>query len=147
MKTSLIIVLILFTICIIIGIHGTLYLKSVTEKNGDIVLQYSDKASPELLLKVPGYAMLNRKVNTYVYKSFYIGVGLLVWFGLLLGMDYFEVNIFLFYLLFPIILIWFMLWILSLYRRIGKLQKQIAGDFTPNEESLLNKLKRKVGSK
>ncbi|QOJ28376.1 MAG: hypothetical protein HRU80_05595 [Ignavibacteriales bacterium] len=147
MKTSLIIVLILFTICIIIGIHGTLNLKSVTEKNGDIVLQYSDKASPELLLKVPGYAMLNRKVNTYVYKSFYIRVGLLVWFVLLLGMDYFEVNIFLFYLLFPIILIWFMLWILWLYRRIGKLQKQMAGDFTPNEESLLNKLKRKVGSK
>lgn len=127
MKKFLLITASVSTVLLVIGIYQLLYLDGVYqdpnkfEKRG-LKFTYHEAPSPTLILKAYGH---DRKTNTYVDKAFYICVGALYYVGDKFGLNYEEINIVIFCVILPVILIGGILWVWSLYRKIEELKKQL----------------------
>lgn len=127
MKKFLLITASVSTVLLIIGIYHLFYLESVLEvpgsKNQELKFTYSQEVSPSLVLKAYGH---DKKMNTYIDKAFYICVGALGYMGKKVNLSYNAINIVLFCVILPIILIGGILWVRSLYQKIEELKKQLA---------------------
>jgi uncharacterized protein YpmS len=119
-KSLLLSLIVLFLAVYGIGVYCTLYLEKVWENPQGIEWEFSDKMTHTLVMQT---SILNKTVNTYTDKAFYVCAGALYAGGKKIGLDYWQINVWLFCVLLVLVLLGGMVWILFLYRKIDRLER------------------------